>query len=1016
MFHASTLKGQGSTVTVSGEVIDASSKESIPGVNVLIQGSNRGTVTDIDGSYSITLSGPDAVLIFSFVGYLSQQINVGNQSTLNVELVADQAQLEEVVVVGYGTVRKSDLTGSVVRVNADNFKNQSNVQLTDMLAGTVAGFNANQSTSAAGGSSLEVRGPTSLSAGTEPLVVLDGVIFNGSIRDINPNDIESIDILKDASSSAVFGARAANGVLLVTTARGKEGKPSINFTSKLGVAMATRDDFAVRGPEGYLDYRRDFFRTLGLSQPDYHWFNPNSLPQGISLEQWRASNNNPNADNTREWLQRLNFFPIEVETYLAGETVDWRNEVMNRGVRQEYDLSIGGGTEQMKYYWSLGYIDNEGIILGDKFSTIRSRLNLDFEVTNWLKMGLNAQFSSRDESVVQANMTGMYQTSPFARIYEDDGNIRWFPHGYIGGQNPLINYLGQDRFRKINSLFNTLYAEFKLPLGFSLRSSFQPRIQTIRDYNYWSPQTIQGGQTFAQGRATRLENSLYEWMVDNVLKWNKEIGFHRLDATFLYNMEKNQIFESNMANQTFNPSPVLGYHGMQFGNDPTVSTNDLTYTGEGLMGRLNYTLMDRYLFTGSVRRDGFSAFGRENPRAVFPALAFGWQISEENFYTSGFMDQLKMRLSWGVNGNRDIGPYAAFAQMGSNLYYNGSQVQMGVFTSTLANPGLSWEETESYNVGFDIGLLANRINITMDYYDMETSNLLVNRSLPRITGFDNMTSNIGKLANRGFEFTVGAVNVNRPNFNWRTNLNYSMNRNRILSLFGETGEYTLQGQTITGEIPDFENEWFIGQPIDVVWNYDILGVWQVEEASQAAEFNLRPGDFKALDVDGNGVYEALQDKRFIGFSQPRHRLGLRNDFDFLRNFTASIFIRADLGHIREFSPSIAEWSTFDRRSTANYPYWTMDNRSNEYPRLNSNIAQFGGGIMPYKPASFLRIQDISLSYNIPRPLATRLGLQSARVFGSARNMITFDNWPGWDPESGLTPMPKIITLGFNLSL
>ncbi|MFC4874717.1 hypothetical protein [Negadavirga shengliensis] len=375
-----------------------------------------------------------------------------------------------------------------------------------------------------------------------------------------------------------------------------------------------------------------------------------------------------------------------------------------------------------------------------------------------------------------------------------------------------------------------------------------------------------------------------------------------------------------------------------------------------------------------------------------------------------------MRLSWGVNGNRDIGPYSAFAQMGSNLYYDGSQVQMGIFTSRLSNPLLSWEETESYNIGFDIGIWENRFNLTLDYYDMSTRNLLVERSLPRVTGFENVTTNIGKLANKGFEVTLGGVNVNRANFNWRTNINYSMNRNKIISLFGETGDYTLQGQLLTGEIPDFENRWFIGQPIDVVWDYDILGIWQVEEAAEAAEYNLSPGDFKANDLDGNGAYEALQDKKFIGFSQPRHRLGLRNDFDFLRNFTASVFIRADLGHINHFSPSVAGWSTFDRRSTANYPYWTPDNRTNDFPRLNINDSPYGGGIMPYKSASFVRIQDISLSYNFPPPVAKRLRLQNARVFGSVRNLYSFDNWPGWDPESGHLPMPRIVTMGFSLSL
>lgn len=1001
---------------ISGQVFDISSKETMPGVNILIKGTSTGTVTDIDGSYSIRIPNEDAELIFSFVGYLTQSVKVGNQTTLNVDIVADQAQLEEVVVVGYGTVKKSDLTGSVVRVDPQSFKNQSNVQLTDMLAGTVAGFNANQGTSAAGGSSLEVRGPTSLSAGTEPLVVLDGVIFNGSLRDINPNDIESVDILKDASSAAVFGARAASGVILVTTTRGSTGKPTINFTTKLGVAGPTNDNYAVRGPQGYLDFRRDFFRTLGQSQPDYHWFNPEELPEGVTLEQWRASNNNPNPDDSQEWVSRLNFFPEEVNAYLAGETVNWRDEVMKPGIRQEYDLSIAGGTEKMKYYWSLGYLDNEGIIVGDKFSTIRSRVNLDFEVTDYLKVGINSQFSSRDESVVQANLGGMYSTSPYAQKYEEDGSIKWFPHGYIGGQNPLINYLGQDRFHKRNSFFSALFAEFKLPFGITFRSSYQPRIESIRDYNYWSPETITGGQTYAGGRATRFESNTYEWMVDNLLKWNEEFGIHRFDVTFLYNLEKNRIYSSSMANQTFLPSSVLGYHGMQFGGDPTINTNDITYTGDGLMGRLNYTLMDKYLFTGSIRRDGFSAFGRENPRAIFPALAFAWQISDEGFYNSSVIDQLKMRMSWGVNGNRDIGPYSSYAQMGSNQYFNGSQVQMGIFTSTLSNPGLSWEETESYNLGFDIGILANRINLTLDYYDMSTVNLLVDRSLPRVTGFENVTSNIGELANRGFEATLGGVAVNRAKFNWRTNINYSMNRNKIISLFGDTGEYTLQGQTIFGEIPDFENEWFIGQPIDVVWDYDILGTWQVEEAQEAAEFNLDPGDIKAADVDGNGVYEALQDKKFIGFSQPRHRIGFRNDITFLRNFTASIFIRADLGHLRSFPPSVAGWSTFDRISTANYPYWTPDNRTNDYPRLSVNDSPFGGGVMPYKSSSFVRIQDLSLSYNVPSAIAQRYNMQNVRIFGSVRNLYTFSSWPGWDPESGLTPMPRIVTVGFSLSL
>lgn len=1002
-------------LSVNGNVTDESGVP-LPGVSITVKNTNQGTSTNLEGNYSFEEVPEEAVLVFSFVGFQTKEIEVSGKEVIDVVLEQDIAGLDEVVVIGYGTARKKDLTGSVARVDASTFRDQSTTQLTEALAGTVAGFQANQSTTAAGGSSMEIRGKNSFNASTSPMIVLDGVIYNGSIRDINPSDIETMDILKDASSAAIYGARAASGVILITTKKGKTGKPTINFSTKLGITKATSDDFAVRSPEGYLNFRRDYFRTLGLSQPDYYWFNPQDLPEGVSLEQWRSASNNPHPDDTREWLGRLNFFPTEVENYLAGHTINWADEVLRTGLRQDYDINIGGGTENISYYWSVGWLDNEGIMLGDEFTSVRSRLNVDFKIADWLNVGVNAQYSNRDESAVMIDSNGLYRTSPYATMYEEDGSLKWYPHGYIGGQNPLLNYYGQDRYRKVESFFSAIYGEFKLPLGITYRLSFQPRRESVRDYNYWSPETITGGETYSQGRGKRAEFTSSEWMVDNLLKWNQEIGIHRFDVTFLYNIEQYKSWNSEMTNQTFQPNPNLGYHGLQFGNNPAINTNDIRYSGDGLMGRINYTLLDRYLFTASVRRDGFSAFGRENPRAVFPAAAFAWQVSNEPFFKSDFLNQLKIRLSWGVNGNRDIGPYAAFSQMGLTQYYDGADLQVGVYTSTLPNTGLMWEETESINIGLDMGLLDDRISLTLDYYDMTTENLLVNRSLPRVTGFEGVTTNIGELVNKGSELTLSSLNISSEKLTWRSSLNFSLNRNKIKSLFGETGNYILQGETHTGEIPDFENEWFIGQPIDVVWNYNIEGVWQVEEAEQAARYNLSPGDFKASDLDDNGAFEALQDKMFIGYTEPQYRLGLRNEVDFLKHFSAAVFLRADLGHVRAFQQSVAGWSTFDRISTANYKYWTPDNRSNEYPRLNINDSPYGGGIMPYKSTWFVRVQDLSLSYSLPESVAQRARLQQARIFGSVRNLYTIDDWPGWDPESGHRAMPQTFTLGLNVSL
>ncbi len=1001
--------------SVAGRVTDAVSGEGLPGVNILLKGTQQGTTTDAEGTFSFTVPNDEAVLVFSFVGYASKEAVVGNRTALNITLSADQKVLEELVVIGYGTTKKSDLTGSVTRVNADVFRNQSMTQLTDMLTGTVAGFNANQSTSAAGGSSMEIRGPNSIKAGTSPMIVLDGVVYNGNIRDINPSDIESIDVLKDASSAAVFGARAASGVILITTVKGKSGKPTVSLSTNIGFAEVTRDDYAIRDPEGYINYRKDYYRyAINNRLPDYYYLNPGSLPQGVTVEQWREARNNPDPDNTREWLSRLNFWPTEVENYLAGKTINWKDQVMQRGLRQETNISVNGGTDRASYYWSIGYVNNDGIVKGDKYSNIRTRLNLDFHVTDWLKIGTNIQFSNRDESAVQGSIGSMKTASPYGSMWEEDGSVRWFPNGYLLARNPLMDYYGQERDRKLNNLFGTMFSEVNLPFGIQYRVSFQPRIESYRDYSYWSPETITGGQTYAEGRATRNDFSSFEWMVDNILKWNRKFGIHSFDVTLLHNAEQGRTWLTEVSNQTFRPSPVLGYSGIQFGNNPGVSSNDTKVTADALMARLNYSLKGRYLLTASVRRDGYSAFGQENPRATFPAAAVAWQVSNEEFFKSDLVSFLKLRLSWGRNGNRDIGAYSALAQMASNQYYDGSSVVQGVFTSSLANSGLKWEETESINLGLDLSILSEKISLTLDYYDMNTKNLLVNRTLPRITGFENVTSNIGELANKGFELTLNTLNSSSDLLKWKSDFMFSLNRNRIISLFGDTGEYTLAGQTRQGEIPDYSNEWFPGQAIDRVWNYNIRGVWQVEEAAEAAGYTLFPGDYKVQDLDGNGKYEALQDKMFIGYTQPRFRLGFRNTFEFLDNFTISFFLRSELGHIREFpSPLQAPGSAaIVSMSSENHDYWTAENRSNEYPRIHPRIEGYGGGIRLYKPSSFLRIQDLTFSYRVP---LLRDFMKESRIFGSVRNLYSFDNWPGWDPESGNNPMPRLYNIGVSVS-
>ena len=1011
----------GQEVTVSGRVTDTQGNEPLPGVNVIVQESTVGTVTDIDGEYSLEVPSSESVLVFSFVGYLSQEVTVGNQNSINISLAEDQAQLDEVVVIGYGTQKKSDLTGAVARVDGESIQNKSYTQVTEMLSGQVAGIYANQSPSPAGGGNLEVRGPTSLTGGTSPLVVVDGVIFNGNIADINPFDIAQVDILKDASSAAVFGSKAASGVIIISTKRGQSGKPTINFTTKVGVTSITNDQFRPRNAKEYEDFRRDYFRTVGVAnRPDWYWDDPNNLSAGVTQDQWLNENPNPNADVTQEYLSRLNFFDTEVEQYLAGNTVDWFDEVIRPGVRQSYDLSVGGGSENFNYYWSIGYTDNEGVILGDEFSAIRTRLNVDFSVTDWLNVGVNAQYSNTDQSSVPASLN-ISSISPYSRIFDEEGTLEWFPHGYAIVRNPLIDYYGQERLNKVHSLFAAMFADVALPFGFNYRVSFQPRLAFAKDYNFWGSETITGGQTYVDGYGTRQDSTLNAWMIDNILSWNKQFGIHSFDLTLLYNAESTRSFRSTSENQTFLPNQALGYHALQFGIRPAVEDYDTEAGGDALMARLNYSLMDKYLFTASVRRDGYSAFGQENPRAIFPAAAFAWKLSDEGFFNSELINRLKLRLSWGVNGNRDIGIYSALAQIGSVLYYDGTDLQMGLYNNTLANPGLRWEKTESFNIGVDMGLLDDRIDLSAEVYRMTTTDLLMSRRLPEITGFEDITSNLGELSNRGIELSLNTVNISTPTLTWKSGLVFSLNRNRIERLFGDYEEVEVNGQMVRREIPDYSNLWFPGEAIDVVWEYDVVGVWQLNEADEAAEYTLLPGDYKAVDVDNSNTYDALIDKQFIGYEQPRYRLGLRNDVNFLKNFNASVFLRADLGHIDEFTYATHESSTYDRINIWNIPYWTPTNGNNEYARTSEVHGAYGGGLRIFKPRSFLRVQDVSLGYNVPNTMAERIGVNNLRVFGSVRNLFTITNWPGWDPESGVGgsadgPMPKIFTIGVNVSL
>jgi len=1000
-------------IQVSGNV--QSGGEPIIGATVQLKGTPGGVITDLDGIFQIPVPDNKSVLIVSFVGYQSLEMPVNGRTFLQIELKEDVAQLDEVIIVGYGTARKKDLTGAITRISTED-NTQSVTSVSELLRGTVAGFSAGMGTSAKGGGSLLIRGEKSIHASNSPLIVLDGVIFNGDLEDINPNDIESIDILKDGSAAAVYGSRAASGVVVISTRQGRSGKPIVTFNTKIGISNLTRNQRPFNGQE-YIQMRQDEKMRNNPTRPEGYFSNPNSLPAGVDLVTWLGYSGASLEVNPIEiWLNRLAFSTTEIQNYIDGNETDWYSQAFRNAFRQDYNVSLSGKTDKISYYWSLGSILNQGIVKGDKFTTVRSRLNLKAEVTNWLEIGLQSHYATRDESVDEVDWAAAIKASPWGSKYNEDGSLKFYPNDDNMSTNPFGAYQDRDRFHVTQTFHATITGKVTLPLGFVYEMSYS-------DYNKWNknhyfdPSTSLAGEKDG-GKAVRRNNSYHSWMMDHILRWNRTFkDIHRVDVTLLFNLEKNQLWTDNMSNSNITPSEALGWHGIGNGTNPTVSSNDAVDTGNAMMARVNYGLMDRYLITASVRRDGYSAFGSSNPYATFPALAFGWRMNEEKFMQGAhWVDNLKLRFSWGINGNRSIGRYAALANLNSEKYLHNGNTVIGIYTQTLANKDLKWERTEAYNLGVDFGLFNNRLSGTVEFYTMSTKDLLLSRALPDITGFTSVTSNLGEVRNKGFEVSLNSVNVDTDKLRWSSSFIASLNRNRIAHLYGEMVDVLdAQGNVIgQREDDDIQNGWYIGRSLDEIYDYKIIGVWQENEREEAALYGKEPGDYKILDVNGDYQYLPEDDKVFQGHKRPRFSFGVGNTFELFKCIDFSFFIRSDLGN--KGSNSHYSHPTdyyYDRINAYKYEYWTPDNPTNKYARLCSNTKSPSFSV--YESRSFVRLQEVSLAYRFPRTSLAKVGITNARVYLNITNPLVITKWNYWDPES-LSPAPRTYTLGLNFTL
>ncbi|MDR2968792.1 MAG: SusC/RagA family TonB-linked outer membrane protein [Tannerellaceae bacterium] len=1040
--------------TVSGVIVD-NQGEPVIGASIVESGTTNGVISDVDGKFSISVS-QDAMLQVSYIGYAAQTISTANQTSLQIVLLEDTQVLDEVVVVGYGTVRKKDLTGAVIQVRPDRLANENPQTIQDVLRGT-AGLNVGMSNDAKGGGSLNIRGQRSVytdGGHNDPLLILDGMQFYGELSEINPDDIEQIDILKDASSAAIYGAKAANGVIIITSKKGKSGKPVVNFTGSLG--LTTRADYErYFTADEYLQHKVDYYesntfgvnsagqwspyQTGSIANRPYYYTNYKNLPESISLDQWRGYTQNAAGESDESiWARRINFHDELLDNYLAGMYVNWEDYVYRTGIQQDYNISVGGASDKANYYLSAGYLDNQGVRNGNDYSTVRVNMKLNMDVTKWFSIGANVNFQDRTDGD-NYNPEGMRGNAPWANRYDENGDLAQYtlPSYSMRGNASDFNARYQE-LEKGYTVFNTQFnAKVKLPFNITYQFNASPRYQFFYD-RYFTSQELPDSNPVDRG-VNREQSKRFDWSLNNTITWDQTFAEkHHAVVTLVQEAEERRFWKDRIEARDIQPSDALGFHNTENGNleNSKFSSEDTHETADALLARLQYTYDDRYLLTASVRRDGYCAFGGNNPYATFPSVALGWTFTNEEFWQwQHIMDYGKLRVSYGKNGNRSLAnPYLALSNLTTGKYmgyiYNSTINDMTYLrVERLANPNLQWEKSQAWNIGLDFGFLNQRISGSIEYYNTQTKDMIMYQRLPQFIGFGGINTNLGQVDNNGFELTINSKNMDLPNFQWNTQFGFSYNKNRIVHLYGE---YDENGK----EMDDTSNGWFIGKSINEIWDYKVTGIWQKDQIEDAAKYGQKPGDpivWNNPDNDINNedgtttiVYDN-DDKQFLGKRTAPINWSLRNDFILFKNISVGFSIYSYMGH-KQHREGTYDSDAFLNNDNGggfleygmyNQPwkrYWTIDNPETMMGRINAVGPTGAEKPNLYLNRSFVRFDNLSIAYTLPKAWVEKLQVSNVKVHANVKNIGTIHSgdWYYGDPEN-IGVSTRTYTFGLNVT-
>lgn len=972
-------------VKVSGKITNEKG-EGLAGASILEKGTTNSAMSKEDGSFSITVASTNATLIVSYVGFTTKEIKAGKTENVNIVLIPAAQDMNAFVVVGYGTQRKSDLTGAVTSANIEAFREAPNTNIVQSLQGTVAGLNIGQVNSAGATPSIQVRGTTTISGNTNTLIILDGIQYTGSLTDINPDDVASIDVLKDASAAAVYGAQAANGVIIITSRKGKNNqKPRISFSSSYATQTPSVDLRPLNRQE-YLDKVRDLHYNEAFLGPDYTTPNPafNLASKVDAVMKDAAGNILPNDFN-------------------------WWEEATKTGSIMDHQLSISGGGDKVNYLISGGYTDQKGYIINDKFQRKSLRVNLEAQATNWWKVGVQSFGSFNDFSGAEPTMQGIVRHSPLLVPYDADGNLIPSPNQTVL-PNPFLTY-DVDDLDKRNNFFANLFSEISVPFikGLTYRVNFG---NNYRIEKHYEASKYGGGLT---GSASKNDREYYDYTLDNIVTYNREFGKHGITATALYGAIERK-FTQTIASATGFSRLTLGYNSLEQGAIRSVNSNAWREALNYQMGRINYKFDNRYLLTATIRRDGFSGFASNEKFGLFPSLALGWNIDNESFFNVSWVNQLKLRASYGSNGNL-TSRYSSLATVTSGTAYvfgDGGTTLFGQQVQSLANPNLRWEKTTGLNAGVDFTLLENRLSGSIDYYNNKTNDLLFDVAIPTITGFSTIRTNVGNVRNQGFEFTLNSTNIKSGDFDWSTTLTFSRNTNKIIKLVGlDANKDGIEDDLTASGL-------FIGESINTIFGYQSNGIYQLGETIPAGYY---PGNYRVVDqTKDNAITPA--DRIILGRQEPAYRISLLNTFRY-KGFTLRVFLNSVQGGKNSYLGSnfnsigsVKDDNSIRLNYFSDIDYWSPSNPNAEYPR-----SLLAAAITPgvYRDRSFVRLQDVSLSYAFPKDIMNKAGIQNLSLFVSGKNLATWTKWKGWDPETGQgfidsgRPVMKGVSVGLNLN-